>query len=91
MSNSGKIIIAVLVVIIVIVLGSIWYSNSKVVVPNADDAMNDIKIMATTTQMNDVKAPAPLDTSDTSIQSDIDSADAQINNLNTDYSNININ
>lgn len=91
MSNSGKIIIAVLVVIIVIVLGSIWYSNSKVVVPNADDAMNDIKIMATTTQMNDVKTPAPLDTSDTSIQSDIDSADAQINNLNTDYSNININ
>lgn len=89
----GKIIIAGLVLVVVIVLGWMWYANSSSApaATNVEEITPNTRTIATTTNTTKIDngmITSPSDSSDAALQSDLDSTDTQINNLNVDNTNL---
>jgi flagellar basal body-associated protein FliL len=78
MSNTSKIVTAIIVIVLIIV-GVVWYMGQS-----GSSVSNSNTAAATATAQPVAVAPAPLDTSDTSINSDLTTIDAQMNGLSAD-------
>jgi amino acid transporter len=87
MSNTSKTWIAVIVVVVIIIIGWLWYVSSN----NNPNSLGQYNNTVQNQQVNQTSlstnASSPTDSSDAGLQQDLNAADNQINNINTDTSN----
>ncbi|GEM_PF-1970368 len=99
MSNAAKTGIAIVILIIVVVIGLIWYNSTKsnsstAVVPNVVTPVASVKPIASPTPVSQgpnligTGLSAVTDDSNSSLQTDAAALDAQMKGLSTDLSNV---
>lgn len=89
MTKEIKTIVALIVLIVVVIVGWVWYGMSN----NAPTQTPVVQSSAPVQENTYVPADAGLttsasDSSDAALQSDLDSVNTQMNSLNTDTSSI---
>ena len=96
MTKGIKIIIALVVVIAIVAIGWIWYGGGSNSVNSTATTITQPSVSTnnqTASAQNSVSPDAGLttsasDTSDTALQSDLNSVDGQMNGLNSDNASV---
>ena len=84
MNSQIKTIILLAILIIIVMVGWLWYGSlSKVQAPSTPNVTNSEPVSA-----DAGLTTSATDTSNAALQSDLNSVDAQMNGLNTDTTNI---